>query len=919
MDSRLVASPERRLPEQALVALDLCGRPALASPHAQPLLLPEVMAELRPAIGAAMAQLRAHPERIVHWKQPSALGPLECRLLGARDDAGQPRGFLLSVAPATAGGSTRDAVVHGRWDEAVEHLEDGLWDWDAESGCVRRSPRWLSMLGYGEGELGPALDEVFALIHPDDRAGLRIQLDRLLAGGVTHYVSEHRLRHRDGSWRWILDRGKVVAWRPDGRPQRVVGTQTDISAYKALQERLSESELLLREAQRVAGLGSWAWEADSGRVWWSEEMFRIAALPPERGAPTLEQQRALYPAESYARLREALGRLLHRGEPCDLELDLHRGDGELRHLVVRAERLCDAGGRVVRLLGVVQDVTEQRRAHEAMRWQSELLNRISAMGRIGGFELDLDSGLVHFTDQACRIHGLPAGEAIALEQLRALYDPNTREAIDGAIRAFREPGQSIELSGALTTPDGRRIWVQTIGELECRDGRPWRITGLIRDITVEREADERIRRLAHFDSLTGLPTRAAFRQQALEAVAASEDGLALLFIDLDRFKLVNEAMGHLVGDEVLRVTAERLRGCVHGGGMVGRHGGDEFLVLLRGIQQPEDAAAVARRIIDALSQPLTVAGNELQVGCSVGIALSGPRGADLDELLRAADAAMSRAKDAGRNTCQFHDVAQFERVQRRIGIERQLRGALERSEFSLAYQPAVSLRDGRTLGIEALLRWRPVGGLRCGPDEFVPVAEETGEIVRIGDWVLAEACRQARAWDRAGLRFGHIAVNASAVQMRDPQFAERVIAICADIGWPAERLELEITESSMMIDSEALRAGLALLESRGVRLAVDDFGTGFSNLQYLHRFPVSHLKIDRAFTWAMLQDPAVAELTQAIVTLGHALGLRVIAEGVETEAMAELLRGQGCDEAQGYLYSRPLTAEALTAWLRARD
>jgi EAL domain-containing protein (putative c-di-GMP-specific phosphodiesterase class I) len=279
---------------------------------------------------------------------------------------------------------------------------------------------------------------------------------------------------------------------------------------------------------------------------------------------------------------------------------------------------------------------------------------------------------------------------------------------------------------------------------------------------------------------------------------------------------------------------------------------------------------------------------------------------------------MYAAKDAGRNTFQFYNDSFYEKVQRRVTLEQELRQALARRELSLVYQPTLSLGDGRVAGIEALLRWRTSAGDSRSPAEFIPVAEECGEILAIGRWVLGEACRQAREWHEQGLVFDRIAVNVSAVQLRDPQFATDVLEICARSHWPTDRLELELTESALMRDTDVLRRAFDLFSANGICLAVDDFGTGFSNLAYLHRFPVRHLKIDRSFVQQMGEGPRLRGLTQAVVSLGHALGMEVVAEGVETEAILAMLREQGCDQAQGYLFTRPLEPVALGTWLRAQ-
>ncbi|MEG0191697.1 MAG: bifunctional diguanylate cyclase/phosphodiesterase, partial [Stenotrophomonas sp.] len=404
--------------------------------------------------------------------------------------------------------------------------------------------------------------------------------------------------------------------------------------------------------------------------------------------------------------------------------------------------------------------------------------------------------------------------------------------------------------------------------------------------------------------------------EAIEEARDRGTSLAMLFIDLDGFKNINDSFGHATGDALLKAAATRLHQNLRNNDLFGRFSGDEFIVVLRDLAEPEDAGHVARKLINSLAEPLRRGDTTLKVGASVGIAMLGESQTDFDSLLRAADAAMYAAKEAGRNTYQYYSQDALARIQRRLEIEHGLHGAIERDEFSLAYQPLLHAHHGEPPAIEALLRWHRPGIGYCSPAEFIPIAEKCGEIVRIGDWVLSEACRQAAAWDRAGLHFERIAVNVSAVQLRDRGFAERVIEICHAHGWPPQRLELELTESALIRDTDILRHCFDVLERHGVPLAVDDFGTGFSNLNYLNRFPVGRLKIDRSFVQGMLHDSGTAEVTQAIVHLGHALGMKVVAEGVETHQEEDMLRRQGCDEIQGYLYSRPLSPRDLAQWLR---
>ena len=915
----LLQHPSRR----ARLVMDAQGRVLAGNERARgSLFTPALTAELRPTLEAAMAQLRESPGRTIHHRHVTGDGrPLDCRLLAIVDADGAVIGFTCSVSDTSEAPDLVEPPDRARWRFALESAQDGLWDWSAESGRVYRSSRCFTMLGYPRQHVGEELDDWRALVHPDDRARVAEALQDHLTGRRPQYQTEYRVRDAAGEWRWILDRGRVVAWRPDGRPARVSGTHTDISPYKRIETQLREHDVLLQEAQRIGRIGSWAWDPVSDTVWWSAELYRIAGREPSLPAPTFAEQRALFTPASMQALERCVRRALADGTRYSLPMTLVRPDGEPREVEVTGELLSGTADGTTRLVGVVHDVTEQRQAEATSRWRNDLLNRIAAMGRIGGFEL-LSSGEVHFTDESHRIHGLEPGTPLQLQDVLALYDEPSRARILDHLRLLverRVDDTAFEVS--LAPPDGRARRLRVTGTIERGAEGVYRVTGLVQDITEEFEANERIEQLAHFDTLTGLPNRFLFRRRAEDAIAQIRHGeppIALLFLDLDRFKDVNDTQGHEAGDRLLQAIAGRLRACVRGSDLVGRLGGDEFLVLLRDVERPEDAAVVARKIIAAIAEPVTLAHGDAKIGCSIGIALHGPGNADLEALLRAADTAMYAAKDAGRNTFEFYDDSFFRKVQRRVKLEQELRQALAGGELSLVYQPGLCLADDTVSGIEALLRWTGPDGTARSPVEFIPIAEDSGEIVAIGRWVLGEACAQARRWHEQGLEFGRIAVNVSAVQLRDPQFADEVLAICATHGWPTDRLELELTESALMRDTDVLRRTFDLFAANAVTLAVDDFGTGFSNLGYLHRFPVRHLKIDRAFVQRMHVAPRMLGLTQAVVSLGHSLGMAVVAEGVEDAATLALLRAQGCDQAQGYLIARPLPANELEAWLRER-
>jgi len=882
-------------------------------------LIPAISGDaLRQALGGWRTLLTQHPDRVLN--DVLAIGKQhlhgEMRAVTAAD--GTVQAFTFSALAADAAATA--AAPAARLAEALRFNDAGICDWDMAHDRIAYSDNWLSIIGYAPNELSDASNEWRSRVHPDDLARVDTTLARCLSGASALFECEHRLRTRDGRWCWVADRGYVVSWRADGTPARMLISTQDISAYKDLEARLREQEALLQKAQAVGKIGSWAYDPVADVSWWSEQMYRIYGLTQTATQHDRANHLKLYTPESRQRLNAAVELALETGAPYELELEFVRGDGAHRWIEGRAEVLRDEGGWP-RLIGVVRDITEQRESEVQSRWNSKMLAQISSMGKIGGYEWMIDSDQVQWTDQVYHIVGLPLGTTLSKTQVKAMYESTSRERLEEAVDQVITTGMPVtDLELALCTPDGRRVWVRCAAELEYEDNVPHRVVGLIQDITDEHEASERIEQLAHYDSLTGLPNRFLFHQRARDAIndaRRSKAMLALLFIDLDRFKNVNDSMGHAIGDQLLFEVGGRLRACVRSHDVIGRLSGDEFLILLRDIRRPDDAAIVARKILISLQESISLAGVDLHIGASIGIALWNETSTDLDDLMRAADTAMYAAKDLGRNTFQFYTDAFLERVQRRLTVENELRSALRKCEFRLAYQPTINVTTGETAGIEALLRWTTASGESRPPDEFIAVAEDSGEIIPIGDWVLNEACRQAAAWAAQGLRFRRIAVNVSAVQLRDPDFAERVLRICAAAGWDPQRLELELTESALMRDTETLHQAFTLFEANGIRLAVDDFGTGFSNLHYLTRFPVQHLKIDRSFVETMLSDPTTRELTQVIIGLGHALDMSVVAEGVETREQVQALRQQGCDEFQGYLFSKPLAADAMAHWLRS--
>ncbi len=463
-------------------------------------------------------------------------------------------------------------------------------------------------------------------------------------------------------------------------------------------------------------------------------------------------------------------------------------------------------------------------------------------------------------------------------------------------------------------------------------GAPQQVV-ILRDITERQAAQDRMAYLANYDSLTGLPNRALFRDRLAEAMKrAKRSGrpMGLMFLDLDRFKDVNDSLGHAAGDLLLQHVSRTLTRCLRDGDSVARIatsdasetytlarlGGDEFTIIVEQLGGPEDASLIARRILDALIEPFKVDGQEVFISTSIGISLYPLDDSDLDGLIRHTDMAMYRSKARGRNTYSFYSIDMSADVEARLSLEAALRHALERNEFTLHYQPKADLQTGRVTGVEALIRWNRPGEGMVSPDRFITMLEDTGLILPVGAWVIQTACKEIASWERRGLPPLSLAVNLSARQFRHQHLIELIRDTLLEQGLAPHRLELELTESQLMEDNDVSNALLSSLKALGVKVAIDDFGTGHSSLSYLKRFSIDTLKIDRSFVREITTSEEDLAIAAAVVALGQSLNLKVVAEGVETLQQADCLRALGCNEIQGYLLSRPQTADKLVEWLQ---
>ena len=548
------------------------------------------------------------------------------------------------------------------------------------------------------------------------------------------------------------------------------------------------------------------------------------------------------------------------------------------------------------------------------------------LNSIGDAVISTDVGgrVTYLNAAAQSITGWSLEEAVGrpLEDVFRIADATTRETAQNPMTLAILENKTVGLTSncVLIRRDGTEAAIEdSAAPIHDRRGHVTGAVMVFRDVSMARALSLKMAHLAQHDSLTDLPNRILLNDRLTQALALAhrkEQRLALLFLDLDRFKSINDSLGHAIGDRLLQSVAERLLTCVRSSDTVSRQGGDEFVILLPEVTQPADAAVTAEKILLALSTPHRIDRQDLHLAASIGIVTYPNDGTEAKTLLKHADLAMYRAKDSGRNTYRFFEPDMNGYTADRQSLESGLHRAIERHEFVLHYQPIVSLDSEELIGVEALIRWRhPQRGL-VSPAQFVPIAEESGFIAAIGRWVLHEACRQSRAWRAAGLPPMRIAINISTVELRDKGFVESVGAILEEHGLVPQDLELELTETFLMRDSNSTAAVLQSLSDLGVRIALDDFGTGYSSLSHLKRFPIDTLKIDQSFVRNLPTDADDASIVDAVIGMGKGLQIRVVAEGVETREQLAFLRKRGCPEGQGYYFSRPVSAREFTQLLR---
>ncbi|MEA3372404.1 MAG: EAL domain-containing protein [Campylobacterota bacterium] len=683
-------------------------------------------------------------------------------------------------------------AVKDRLELALLGSNDGVWDWNILDNSVYFSPRWKEMIGYSDDELPNEVASWDDRIHPDDQEETWAGVRKNVEGETEYYEGVHRLKHKDGHWVWILDRGKTQ-YDEDGKAVRMIGTHTDITDDKEMQFKYAQ------QAQMIEQIHDSVISTDLEGVITSWNTGSEVLLGYKADEMIGEHVTKIYLEEDYETLKKNIDRLKQKGE-YHTEVRLVKKSKEVIFADLSLSLLNNEKGAPIGMVGYSQDITERKKAEEKLLEQKNILNH-----------------------------------------------------------------------------------------------------------------------QAHHDTLTELPNRALFNdrlEQGIEKAKRNKTNLALLFIDLDHFKQINDTLGHEIGDRVLKTVTQRLKAKIRKEDTLARLGGDEFTVIMEELAKAQDASLLAKKILETLAEPIQIDDNELYVSSSIGISLHPEDGESAHNLLKYADAAMYKAKDEGRNNFQFYSAEMTERAFERVAMEASLRQALKNEEFVLRYQPQVDASTEKIIGVEALVRWQhPSMGL-VSPAKFIPLAEETGLIVELDRWVMKAAMKEFSAWYKEGLKPGVLSLNLAMKQLERDDFLHIVQNSMEAIAFEPQWLELEVTEGQVMQKPEEAIVNLRQINDLGIGIAIDDFGTGYSSLSYLKRLPINKLKIDQSFVRDIPDNEEDVAIVKAIIALAKSLNLDLLGEGVETADQKAFLLDNGCESIQGYYYAQPMSAQEMKVYMQ---
>ncbi|MGH8372079.1 MAG: EAL domain-containing protein [Gammaproteobacteria bacterium] len=706
----------------------------------------------------------------------------------------------------------------------------------------------------------------------------------------------------------------------EGKSKFYVGVLTDITERVRIRDVLEERTRMLDEAEHLAHLGHWRWDIGSDKLWWSEEIYQIRGLDPRKLDPDFNRTLSTYHPEDQPQVEKHVRGVAQNHESTEFEARIVRPDGEIRHVRVKGQyspATTDAGEAV---FGIFQDITTEKKSEVALRRSERRYRRLMEAVPHGIKEVD-DKGLIIYANHAShKMLGYQQGELIGKSIFDIVVDATKRiESKRNFDRMMHEGLLTHSFQSRQQTADGRAIDVQVDSVVSRNEnGEVNGIISVTTDITERVQGEKRLRYLAYYDPLTGLANRTLFNENLREQIEHHETGesVAVMVLNVDGFKLINDALGHDAGDSVLREFGARLAKTFGSHDGVARLAADEFAVIVTGRFERDELRSRVQLAKAELEQPLQIAAGRLDVRLSVGVAVSPRDGEDAETILRNADSALLETKRDDPGGTRFYSAEMKALVEEFVSLRGRLRSAALQDEFFLEYQPQVELSTRRIVGLEALARWRTEEGVLIPPSKFIAVAEQSGDIVALGALLLENACRQAMKWRSTGIESPLMTVNISARQFLQEDLVGTVRDILKRTGLDPRLLQLELTETAIMTDNPNVLQRMRDLNALGIRFSIDDFGTGYSSLAYLSRFPINTLKIDRSFVIGMPTDARHTAIVSALVAMSHKLGIRVIAEGVEEVRQEQYLRDSGCDVAQGFYYSYPLSADACAAALR---
>lgn len=828
------------------------------------------------------------------------------------DGSGKIKWIDGVVEDVTARRSSEEALRQSeeRFRSLSENAPDIIYTLGPNGKFTYVNRAWRRVLGHEPGEV---VGRYFVNFAPEGHeSDFRKLFKTVRDAKQTLYVTRP-LVDKQGRQRHFAMSG-APNFDSEGRLVGMVGMLKDMTRQMRAERALRNSEACLARAQKLAGLGSWELRLKDEQFTCSPEILSIFNMPPHEQDDLFQTIISCFHPEDAQYVQDCIDSALQLDRAVSFEHRVVRKDGEQRVLRQVISAICNSEGKAVSLVGAVQDISEMRASEEQMR----LLARVFENTVEGIMVTNVDGVIEMVNDAFGAITGYKQEQAIGKK-------PSMLSSGRHDVRFYEHMWKDLESRGHWQGEVWNRRkngeaypeWLNITG-IQDQQGKITHYVGVFHDITEAKRSEERITHQAYHDALTGLPNRSLFNDRLAMAVAQAQrnaQGVAILFLDLDNFKNINDSLGHATGDILLQAVAHRLLGLVREEDSVARLGGDEFIMLLQGAVDPEFIVYVAERVLEAFKKPFIIKDRELYVTASIGIAMYPHDGRDPEVLVSCADLAMFRAKEEGRNKYKLFKPAMNDKVQRRMSLESDLRKALERQEFEVFYQPKVDIEHEQMVGVEALVRWRRPGHGLVPPDEFIPICEETGLIVPLGAWVLEQACRTTRQWHDQGYDNLHVAVNLSPRQFQDQKLVERIRQILQQTGLSPHRLELEVTESVVMHSVEDAILTMRALTDLGLRLSMDDFGRGYSSLYHLKRFPMSTLKIDRSFVADVANDPDDASIVDTIISMSRSLNLQVVAEGVETKEQLDFLRQRHCDQMQGYYFSKPLCCDDLAELL----